>query len=88
MAPLPSIMNQHPHKIPHTGAAIRFYWKCKCLKGLAPQNGHRSETANGEFQQSNFLRSVNQCWNFGLLTWRCGLWLPQKTIVSNHLSTG
>ena len=31
---------------------------------LAPQDGHRSEHANGEFSTERFLQGVNQYWNF------------------------
>ena len=34
-------------------------------QGLAPQEEHRSEQANGEIRQSGFLRGVNQDENFG-----------------------
>ena len=36
-----------------------------CLKSLAPRDGHRSETSNGEFQHCDFLNGVNQDRNFG-----------------------
>ena len=41
---LRSVVKQHPHKSPHSGAAITFYRKCKCLKSLAPRVGFEPTT--------------------------------------------
>ena len=67
------IVKQHPHKSPHSWASIRIYGQFKCLKSLAPQDGHISEIANGEFQRSDFLQRVNPAWNFGFAHY-CASW--------------
>jgi len=55
------IVKQHPHKSPHSGAAIRFYGKCKCLKGLAPRVGFEPTTLR---LTAGLLMSKNKGFNF------------------------
>jgi len=57
------LRNSIPTKVPTLLVFRRVFWRiylCKCLKSLAPQDGRRSEHANGEFRRTDFLCDVNQ----------------------------